>query len=355
MKYIFALLTVILAVNIGLGQHHSPLDSVMSIHVKNGFNGNVIYSRNDSIKFKGNYGFANTENQIPLTDTSIFDLASVSKQFTAVAVIQLIEKELLSYDTKLEEVWADFPYPGITIEHLLRHQSGLPDYIDFLSKSKFWNKQDIATNNDLINIMKAHELPLVFTPGTQSFYSNTGYAILASVIEQISGLTYGAYLHDNIFDPLQMRNSKVVRRIYRPDNDPNLTTGYYRKGKKNAPNYLYDKKMKYYDGIVGDGMVHSTILDLLKWKQALKNNTLISEVNKEKMFSGDEISSTYGFGFVIQNSDSLGKYVLHTGSWQGYHSFLLYILSSDEFVVVLSNNSYDETAGINNDLLKYGR
>ncbi len=340
---------------IGIGQKQFQLDSVMRVHQNRGFNGSVLYSRNDSVVFKGNYGFANFETELPLSDETIFDLASLSKQFTAVCIIQLIQKDLLSFDTKLEDVWIDFPYQGITIEHLLRHQSGLPDYIEFLGKKQFWNSEQIATNHDLLAILSEFSPPLEFAPGTKHVYSNTGYAILASLVEKISTLEFEEYIRVNVFEPLEMNSSKVVRRIYRPDLDSRLAIGYYRKGKSNKPNSLYDNKMKKYDGIVGDGMIHSTTLDLLKWKKALKHNRIISEENKDKMFSTDEVSTAYGYGLVVQSSEAAGKYVLHTGSWQGFHTFLLYIPRTDEFVAVLSNNSYEENASINNDLLKYGR
>lgn len=342
--------------NAVFSQNLITIDSLLKIHQKDGFNGNVLYSRNDSIIFKGNYGFSNIEKpQLPLIDESIFDLASLSKQFTALCIVQLIEKGKLSYSTKIDSIWNALPYKDITIEHLLRHQSGLPDYMDLISKKKYWSKSTIPLNSDIIEILSKNTIPVEFYPGTKKVYSNTGYAVLASVIEKVSGMKFEEYLEENIFNPLEMTDSRVVRRIYKHDTDPKITTGYYRKGKRNKPNYLYDKRMKLYDGIVGDGMINSTILDLIKWKKALKNNSLISQDSKEKMFSGDSISKSTGFGFGIQISEKLGKYVLHTGSWQGYVNFLLYILDTDEFVVVLSNNQYEKEGQIATLLFKYGR
>lgn len=355
MKKLFVLGLLLILQNEVFSQNLVTLDSLLKNHQKDGFSGNVIYSRNDSIIFKGNYGFSNIEKQIPLSDESIFDLASLTKQFTALCIVQLIEKGKLSYATQIDSIWNSLPYKGITIEHLLRHQSGLPDYMELIRKKKYWSRNKIPVNSDIIEIMSKNSIPLEFTPGTKNVYSNTGYAVLASVIEKVSGFEFEEYLVENVFSPLKMNNSRVIRRIYKPDYDPKITTGYFRKGKRNKPNYLYDKRMKIYDGIVGDGMIHSTIIDLLKWKKALKDNTLISQESKEKMFSGDSISKSTGFGFVIQNSEKLGKYILHTGAWQGYVNFLLYILESDEFVVILSNNEYEEYGELNTLLLKYGR
>jgi CubicO group peptidase (beta-lactamase class C family) len=152
-----------------------------------------------------------------------------------------------------------------------------------------------------------------------------------------------------------MQNSRVVRRIYKPDTDTKLTTGYFRKGKRNVPNYIYDHKMKPFDGIVGDGGIHSTLLDLLKWKEALKNNSIVSQQSKESMFSGDSISHSDGLGFGIKNDEKLGKYVWHNGAWLGYSTVFLYILSSDEMIVILSNNEYKNNGQIGSLLLRYGR
>lgn len=336
-------------------QNLKAIDSLMKLHEDNGFSGNVLYANKDSIVFKGSYGYANFEKEIKLNDDAKFDLASLSKQFTAVSILMLIEQNKLQYTTDIKTIWPNLPYNGITIEHLLRHQSGLPDYMDFLEKKSYWDQSKIATNQDIINLLTTNNFPLLFKSGTENRYSNTGYVVLASIVEKLSETTFEEFLQKNIFTPLDMNNSKIVRRIYKPDNDSSLTVGYFKKGNKNKPNYLFNDELKIYDGIVGDGMIHTTTTDLYKWIKALKNNTLISKSNTEKMFSGDAISSSTGFGLMIQESKSLGKYVLHTGNWQGYINFMLYVLKSEEFVVILSNNSYEEYSLINNQLIKNGR
>ncbi|NBC02290.1 MAG: serine hydrolase [Bacteroidetes bacterium] len=137
-------------------------------HASKGFNGNVAYSKNESIIFTGNYGFSNFITKRTLNGNTIFELASNTKQFTALAIVQLVEKRMLTYETKVYEIIKEFPYSDITVEHLLRHQSGIADYQAILCDSKNWNRKEQATNRDLLNILSELKIPLKFNPGTYS-------------------------------------------------------------------------------------------------------------------------------------------------------------------------------------------
>ncbi len=130
-------MSILSAVNAQIVQR---FDSLARVHQSQGFNGNVLYSKNDSIMFSGNYGVKDFESNTPLNDATLFGLASCTKQFTALAIIQLEEKGLLDYDIKVKEIIADFPYPEVTIEHLLRHQAGLPDY----QKMFYWRLSSVT-------------------------------------------------------------------------------------------------------------------------------------------------------------------------------------------------------------------
>ena len=208
------------------GQISERIDSLALVHESEGFNGNVLYSKNDSIIFTGNYGFSNFETKKPLDDHTIFDIASNTKQFTALAIVQLIEKGMLTYETKVNEIIKEFPYRDITIEHLLRHQSGLPGYQKILYDRDNWNREEQATNNDLLKILSGLQIDLAFEPGTEYQYSNTGYVVLASIIEQLSGDSYADYVQEHIFKPAGMLSSKVQRNgTYLPDSQ-NMAMGY---------------------------------------------------------------------------------------------------------------------------------
>ena len=340
------------------GQLSERIDSLALEHASKGFNGNILYSRNDSIIFTGNYGFRDFSTEKPLNDSTIFELASLSKQFTAVAIVQLVEKEMMTYDTKVNEIIKDFPYNNITVEHLLRHQSGLPGYQDILSERKNWDRREQATNEDLLKILSRLKIDLEFEPGTEYQYSNTGYVVLASIIEQLSGQSYANYTQEHIFKPADMLSSKVQNGSrYLPDSQ-NIAMGYtlspeswwswlpFIKEKEKYQKVEEDKnheKIHWMSNIVGARGIFSSTLDLEKWKQAIRTNKLISEESKQQMFSVDSVSTKYGYGFAIYNTEFKSKWVYHNGSWSGYKTMALYLPESNEYLVILSNNRYKET------------
>lgn len=322
------------------------IDSIAKKYATNGFNGNILYSKNNKIVFRGNYGFSDIDNLKQLNDSTIFELASLSKQFTAVAIVQLVEREQLDYNTKVSTLIQEFPYLDITIEHLLRHQSGLPEKHKILSR-KYWKKKKMATNKDVIQLLNKHHFDLAFKPGTKYDYNNTGYVLLASIIEKVSHLSYKTYIINNIFKPASMRHSRVYSVLDLPENYANTALAYTYNNKKkrhqkieNDKNHLH---VKWMSGVLGDRGIYASTIDLEKWKQALRNNVLISEKSKQKMFSVDAISPKYGFGFAIYQTQKKGKWVYHNGSWSGYKTTAIYLPQSNEYLVILSNNRYEET------------
>lgn len=203
-------------------------------------------------------GFANESTKEKLNENSIFELASVSKQFTAMAIVILKEKGKLNYDDKMSKFIPELSnYNHITIRNLLNHTGGLPDY---------WE------------------------------YSNTGYALLASIIENVSGMSYGDYLNKVIFKPLKMNNTFVYTRRYTPQKISNYAYGYvYSDSLKKyfLPDDLDETKIVVWlDGIVGDGTVNSTVNDLLKWDRALYKDQLVSKESKKEIFTSSELNDS---------------------------------------------------------------
>lgn len=353
MKYLLTILVFQLSSLIVIGQNYSPIRDIVNKHHENGFNGNVIHAKNDTIVYSGNFGVNNYETNHPLNDSSIFELGSNAKQFTAVAIIQLLEKGIINYDTQIEEIIIGFPYQGITIEHLLRHQSGLPGFMKLMSKKRVWNRDSIADNYDVLDALIKFQPKLRFDPGTKYKYSNTGYVILALIIEKTSGMTYPEYLKKHIFKPAGMNHSAVIRRRYHPVNIENNTEGY--SFNKRTKSYeIRNKNPKYsctyLDGVMGDGAISSTSLDMLKWNFAIKNQTLISSESTKKLFSADKVSKEYGCGFFIDDGDD-ERNIYHGGSWSGYLTWTYYLPESNEYIVILCNNNYSKTLGILNQIL----
>lgn len=344
-------LTPLLGFSTSLAQTDTSInhsfDSLFSVHYKKGFNGNALYSKGDHIVYTGNFGITRYDEGIPLSDSTLFELGSNSKQFTALAIMQLIEKDSIALDEDVQLLLPDFPYAGITIEHLLQHQSGLPDYMKIFKNRKTWNRRNIADNADVYRILKEQKPDLLFQPGTKFTYSNTGYLILCMIIEKVSTCSFNDYLQKYIFEPADMKRSAVIRRRYQPIDVPNNTEGYQKiLGKYKIRNTIRRFSCTYLDGVQGDGSISTTLLDMKNWMDALRNNLLISEKSKNLMFETDSISQGYGFGFFIGTEGIWKDIIYHGGNWAGYYTWMYYQRDTDEFVVLLCNNNYVKTPDI---------
>ena len=221
-----------------------------------------------------------------------------------------------------------------------------------------FDKSKTATNNDIISTFAKLKPQVLFEPNTKWAYSNTGYALLASIIEKVSGISYGDYLNKAIFKPLKMTNTFVYRRRYEPKKIANYAYGYvYSDSLKKyfLPDDLTESKMVIWlDGIVGDGTVNSTVMDLLKWDRALYANKLISKEAKNKIFTSSELNdkskTDYGFGWFIEDNGVYGNIVKHTGGWPGYMTLIERHIQNDKTIIVLlnyiNNNTYIPVADL---------
>ncbi len=314
------------------------------------FNGCILVSSGDSILYKRSVGFRNFQDSLPLNDSSLFLLASCSKQFTAVAIMQLHEKGKLNYNDPVNKYLPDFPYPAITIEELLTHTSGLPDYMGLLKKH--WDHSKFAVNADVLNLLAEHKPKLLFEPGAMWSYSNTGYVVLSSIIQAISNQSYGEYLRENIFEPLHMDQTLVYYRRMANDSLPNYANGYVFSEKENK--YVLPDSLSYYhyvsymDGITGDDGVSSNLLDLQKWNEGLRKNTLLSAESTRKMntpFVLENGNATdYGYGIFLKEGANIQDLEYHTGSWPGYTTVIMRFPDSDKTIILLSNSDYDNFA-----------
>jgi len=311
------------------------------------FNGNILAAINGKPFYQESFGYADFNTKRLLNDSTVFELASVSKQFTAMGIIICKEKGLLSYEDKVKKYLPNFPYENITIRQLLTHSSGIPDYEQQFKKN--WDHKKIAGNKDVLDVLINVNDTLAFKPGSKWEYSNTGYAMLALIIEKVTEKSYNDFLAANIFKPLGMRHTFVynTRRTTGkiPDNYA-LGFGWSDSLKKYI---LPDEDPKadfvyYLDGIAGDGCVNSTTTDLLKWENALQASTLVSKASTNEMLSplvqmnAGDTTNYYGFGVMVQPHTSNGKIVSHTGGWPGYNTYLLNRDKKKETLIVLSNN-----------------
>ena len=321
------------------------LDSVYSAHFeRNEFNGNILVAEKGKIIFQKSYGIANEENNENLNIETSFELASVSKQFTAMGIVQLQKEGRLSYNDSIDKYVPELKfYKGITIKNLLVHTGGLPDYMSIMDTN--WDKSKIATNEDVIEIFAKLKPEKDFEPNQKYSYSNTGYLLLGTIIERVSGQSFGDYLKEKIFEPLEMDNSFVYRRRYNPKKIDNYAQAYIYSDslKRNivpddSPEEDY---VVFLDGIVGDGMVNSNLHDLFKWDRVLYGNELINADDKKLIFSSypteNKEETGYGFGWFVRNDSLYGKRVLHTGRWAGYLTIIERHIDTDKTIIQLIN------------------
>ncbi len=257
------------------------------------------------------------------------------------AIAILNKQNKLNYDDLISKYTPELDfYKKVTIRQLINHTSGMPAYEDFLDS--VWDKSKIATNKDLVTLFKKYKPILHFEPGSQYEYSNTGYALLAIIIEKVSKNTYPDFLKTYIFNPLKMQHSLVYTRRYKPFKINNYAFGYIYDSarEKQLPDSLLSFNEVYYmDGIYGDGTVNSTVTDLLLWDRALYKDVLFDKEEMKVIFEpallNNQEPSLYGFGWDIENNTELGKIVSHSGSWPGYRTYIERELDRDKTIIIL--------------------
>lgn len=316
------------------GKSHK-IDSIMQINAqKYYFNGNVLVAYKGNCIYNESFGYADMQRRKKLEKDDIFQLASVSKQFTAMAVMILKERNQLSYDDSVTKYIPEFPYPRITIRMLLNHTSGLPNY--YWLVEHHWYDKNPPVNEDIIKMLAEHKLNLYFTPGYRWDYSNTGYVILASIVERISRETFADFMHKNVFEPLEMNNSFVYSSSLHNAAKDRLTGYYYRNRKYRVIPETVN------DGAVGDKGVYSTSEDLFKWDQALYNNKLVSSETFSEAISTFKLRNKYeipyGFGFRIRKRNDK-KIAYHHGKWNGFRTSFLRYVEDTNTVIVLNHTS----------------
>ncbi|WP_420152118.1 serine hydrolase domain-containing protein [Siphonobacter sp.] len=322
----------------------AQLDSLFTeLYRQGSFNGNVLVAENGVPIFEKSYGKADEQSGRPLNAESVFELASLSKAFTAMGIVLLQKQGKLHYDDPIAKYLPELAsYDKITIRHLLHHTSGLPDYTDYFIEH--WDKSKFATNLDLINAFGHVRPPVLFQPNERFNYSNTNYAFLGTIIERVSHQSYADFLAQSIFKPLGMKRSLVYQSRYKPQNVENYALGHLvdSTGHKVQPNAYGKTFFTYFlDGITGDRTVNSSVRDLLLWDQALYSDRLINDREKEEVFSGVTLlngqTTDYGFGWMLKQDPTYGKLVSHSGSWAGYIHYIDRHVDTKKTIIILQN------------------
>ncbi len=311
------------------------IDSFFKTRYKLGaFSGSVLFSAHDTVFYKNAFGLGDRRRKDTLNVNSKFQLASVSKVFTAFGILLLENEGKISFQDSLRKFFPDFPYENITIHQLLTHRSGLPNYM--YAADEYWRDKTNPTidNCDIVDMFIAHEPQKYYSPGKRYNYNNTNYALLALIIELVSETSYADYLSKNIFIPLGMINTSVYDKTISDENDE-LVSGYINWRRKAYNTYL--------NGVVGDKGIYSTVEDMNKFSRAIFENYFFPE---EKMKIAYQLYNkelykhdNYGYGWRINALPDSSKIVYHLGWWKGFRSYFIRSLSDEKTIVVLSNNS----------------
>lgn len=303
----------------------------------NGFNGAVLYAEHGKIEYSKAFGYTDLRTHDSLQLESSFQLASASKPITAIATLMLVDQGKLNLEDSMQTIFPDFPYEGITIRHLLCHRSGLPNYMYF-ADSLWENKEIPITNRDVLKLMIDYHPKPYYPPDKRYNYSNTNYALLALIVEQVSNMGFDLFVKTRIFLPLEMYNSQIYNKSTTPENF-NEVQGYL-SGRRVADN-------TYLNGVVGDKGVYASVIDLFKLDQGLRSGKLISQDIMDQAFEPQHPDlytwDNYGLGWRIDASDTDNKVVYHTGWWKGFRSYFIRELGTDKTLIILSNtarNSY---------------
>ena len=381
MKIVLFLITNLAFIFSGAGQNKlaGRLDSFFtSLCNYKEINGNVLVARDGNIVFKHSFGFADFNNKKPIKDTSGFTLASVSKVFTAAAILQLRDRGKLQLSDFFVTYFPGFPYPGITIRHLLSHTSGLPDY-ELYEEQINEHPDKIFTNDDLLPSLKMWNKPLRFKPGEQWSYSNTNFCLLALLVEKLSKLKFQQYLYKYIFIPAKMNHT------------------YFSTDYKNMPNnnkvnnyehpFLYSFKWQNVDsikryrwrlynasGFVGQGNIITTTGDMMQFDDALYSGKILKLSTLDEAFSPTKLNNglncnadigigraSYGLGWFIQDDTTMGKIVWHTGGQPGAVSIFLRNITKKQMVIMFDNafhtslfaNAFNAMALLNNQAVHF--
>jgi CubicO group peptidase (beta-lactamase class C family) len=304
-------------------------------HKRQGFNGAVLVAQKGVIIYEKAFGYSDLSKKTPLTLSSSFQLASISKTFTGVATLLLIQEGRLSLTDTIQQYLPDFPYKGIMIQDLLSHRSGLPNYIYAFEEKRKKNGPP-PTNDSIVDwFCKAEPvIPPYNKPGSFFSYNNTNFIILASIIEKVSGQSFAGFLKQRIFEPLDMTHT-FVDSIAPDSLLVNKTVGHH--GTR-------QRAREFYDGVYGDKGIFSTVEDLAKWYYGLHHECLLNKYWLKEAFKPRSFEKksrhNYGFGFrMITQPEDMKKveYIYHGGWWAGYSTMFWSCPSQDYVIIVLGN------------------
>ena len=323
---------------------------------KDGFNGAWLYTEKGEIVSKGVLGFRDPKDTLPIKEDTIFQLASISKTFTSAAVMLLMRQGFLSPEDEITKFFPEIPYPSVTVRHLLTHTSGIPDYFDdadwFIN---IWKEEKrVPGNDEILRFLRETKAKPYFAPGEGLHYSNTGFNLLALLVEKLSGVPYEEFLQKNIFEPAGMTSTHCchIRRDGVPfENYAQATVFEDDKCVADVDSDEYGEVVAF-DGLNGDDYVYTNIFDMFKWDKALREGKVLTKEEQHLMYTPGKLNNGedavydeddelgYGFGWAVGRDEDLGLVVSHSGGMPGVATWFERFIDADRVLVILSCRDY---------------
>lgn len=358
MRPILALLALALALSVTASAQVSPaqIDAIFApLNSTTAPGAAVLVIRNGEPVFTRGYGVTDLRTLHPIDASTNFRLASFTKQFTAACIMLLVHDGKLHYDDHLTDIFPEFPAYGksITIRNLLNHTSGLPDYEDLLMQQYPKIPEDKIPQIVDAGVLKLLEQQTSgkFPPGTKWEYSNSGYAVLAMIVEKVSGQPFGQFLHERIFVPLKMNHTlayekgknEVPHRAYGHTQRDQSKLGQSEKG------VWHETDQSPTSAVLGDGGIYSSLDDLAKWDQALREHTLLSAAQMQPALTAVQPKDgpprfdngpalSYGFGWFLDPYRD-HKRMSHDGDTIGFRTTIQHFPDDNLTIIVLANRA----------------
>lgn len=314
-------------------QYHDALSLFFdSLLLKSGrFSGGILVAKNGQILYENYTGFSDEAQQQVITSDTRFHVASTSKTFTSIALLQMVQAGKVNLDDSIQVYFPLFPYAGITVRNLLNHSSGLPNYANLFPNYK-WDEKRTATNTDVLYLFYANRPGLEFTPGNKFHYSNTNFALLALIVEKASGKFFPQYVQDSIFAKAGMTHSYVLNH----QNAGNYMPSWDGGGRVYPFNFL--------DAIYGDKNVYTTCRDLMKYDSAIASGALLQQAWLDSAWTPNFIDKKYndpieqyGLGWRLKVINDSLKIPYHNGWWHGNNAVFQRLIADSAVIIVTGN------------------
>lgn len=299
-------------------------------------NVSLLVAKDGKILYEKYQGYADKQEGTKITADTPLHIASVSKVLTATAILELVDAGKIELDQKVNAILTGFPYGDITVKTLLNHRSGLKNYAYYVDQKEIWNKRDVLTNQDILDLFIKHQTPLDFKTDKKFAYCNTNYAMLALIIEKVTGLNYRDAMHEIIFKPLGMTNTYVFD---------------YDKDRKTAvPSYKGNNVeigLDHLDKVYGDKNIYSTPRDMMKFDMARYSPDFLTPKLRKQLYKGysyeNKGEKNYGLGMRMIEWFTGQHFYFHNGWWHGNTASYVNLKKEHVMIIALSNKYTQKT------------